>query len=170
MREKILAFLHSLILYDYILFGAIFSLFLFFIILAILKRENLLTAIFLILFSFIILFIGPIIGYKVLHIILYKSSVELVSQKKLQFLSAVVVKAKLHNESNFNFKECKVTANVHKASSNAIKDYIYSFKTIKKAEVIKHNIDINQTVDVKIIIEPFDYKKRYKISLNSECK
>jgi len=67
MREKILAFLHSLILYDYILFGAIFSLFLIFLILAIIKRESLISSILYIFFAFFILLAGPFIGYKTLH-------------------------------------------------------------------------------------------------------
>ena len=170
MREKILAFLHSLILYDYILFGAIFSLLLIFLILAIIKRESLISSILYIFFAFFILLAGPFIGYKTLHYFLYKNSIELVSEKKLKFMKAIVVRAKLHNESNFDFKECKITANVHKAHSNSVKNFLYSFRIIKKMTIITKDIKSGNSKNIKIIIEPFKYKKRYQISLKADCR
>jgi len=46
MKAKISAFVHNLLIYDYILFGAVFALFILFIILAVLVRKRLGFALF----------------------------------------------------------------------------------------------------------------------------
>ncbi|MEA2091021.1 MAG: DUF2393 domain-containing protein [Campylobacterota bacterium] len=170
MKSKITAFLDGLITYDYILFGSIFGLFILLIILGILLRRKIVLAIFLILLSFMILFIGPIIGYIKMHEFLFKNSVELISQKKLSFTKAVVVKGKITNESKYSFKECKITARAHKVSKKKLKNYLYSFKSFKKMSILEHDIVVGETREFKIIVEPFTYSKDYNISLGAKCK
>lgn len=72
MKSKISVFLQGLITYDYILFGSVFFLFLFFIILAILLRRKRGLAIFMMTLSFIAIFIGPFVGYVKMHEYLFK--------------------------------------------------------------------------------------------------
>ena len=81
MKDKITAFIDGLIVYDYILFGSVFALFLLFIILAIIARKKVVLALFLTLFSFVLLFFGSIVGYVQMHKFLFKNSTKLVSQK-----------------------------------------------------------------------------------------
>ena len=170
MKEKILAFIHSLILYDYILFGSLFFLFILFLIIAILKHKNIVASLLWIVMAFLMISVAPIIGYKVLHYYLFKNSIELVNQKKLHFLDAIVVKAKLTNESKFDFKECKVIARVHKGSSNSLKNFIYQFRTIKQTSTIEKDITSGKTRDIKLLIEPFSYQKKYQITLKAKCQ
>lgn len=170
MKGKITAFIDSLIMYDYILFGASFGLFLLFIILTIVLRKKALLATLFGLLSFSILILGPTLGYVKMHEYLFKNSTKLVSQKKLEFTNAIVVKGTLSNESKFDFSSCKITANVHKVSKNSLKNYIYKFKTLKKMSIIQENIIKNQTIDFKIIVEPFTYSKDYNITLGAKCK
>jgi len=170
MKERILAFIHSLILYDYILFGSLFFLFILFLIIAILKHKNIIASLLWIVMAFLMISIAPIVGYKILHAYLFKNSIELISEKKLHYLDAVVVRAKLTNESKFDFKECKITANVHKGSTNKLKNFIYQFRTIQRRSIIKQNIPLGSSKNIKILIEPFHYKKRYQITLKANCK
>ena len=170
MKAKITAFLNDLITYDYILFGGVFVLFILFIVLGIVLRKKIALAIFLILLSFTILVVGSTVGYVKMHDFLFKNSVELTSQKKLSFTQAVVVKAKLTNESKYDFTECKVTASAHKISKNRLKNFIYSFKSFKKMSILEQDIAVGETRDIKIIVEPFTYSKDYNISLGAKCK
>ena len=170
MKEKITAFINGLITYDYILFGSVFSLFLLLIILAIVLRRRVGLSIFILLLSFIILFVGPTIGYKEMHKYLFANSITLTSQKKLTFTPAIVIKGNLKNESNFNFERCEITASVHKVSKNALKNYIYGFKTLKKMSILEDNINKGNTRTFKLIVEPFRYKRDYNISLKASCK
>ena len=162
--------MHNLIIYDYILFGAAFLLFLFFIIIAILLRKKIGLAIFFLLFGFIILFVGPTVGYGKLHKYLFASEVQMSSQKRLIFTPAIVVRGSLKNVSKFDFKECKIVANVHKKSKNKLRNFIYQFKNIKKMSMIVPDIAKGQTRNFKLIIEPFTYKKSYDISLKASCR
>jgi len=170
MKEKIGAFIDGLIVYDYILFGSVFALFLLFIILAILLRKKLGVAVFLTVFSFVLLFIAPIVGYVEMHKFLFKNSTVLISQKKLNFTKAVVVKGVLKNESKFDFKVCKITASAYKVSTNAIKNMILPFKPFKKMSILEYNIAKDEQREFKIIVEPFVYSNEYNISIGAKCK
>ncbi|MBU0720821.1 DUF2393 domain-containing protein [bacterium] len=170
MKEKITAFIHNLILYDYILFGSVFVLFILFIVLSILMRKKLFFSIFLVLLSFAILTLGSTIGYIAMHQYLFKNSVALSSQKQLTFTQAVVVKGTLLNESKFDFKSCNVRASVYKVSGNPIKDYIFTFNPFQKMSMLEHNISIGETRYFKMIIEPFTYSGDYNISLGAKCR
>ena len=83
MKEKLTAFINGLITYDYILFGSVFGIFILFVIFAILLRKRLKFSIFVLLLSFLVFFVGPTIGYKEMHKYLFKNSITLISQKKI---------------------------------------------------------------------------------------
>jgi hypothetical protein len=170
MKEKFTAFMDGLITYDYILFATIFALFILLLIFAILLRKRLKSFLFVLLLSFITLFAGPTLGYKEMHKYLFKNSITLTSQKKLTFTPAIVIKASVKNESNFNFQRCKITATVHKASKNRLKNYIYQFKVLQKMSILEDNIVKDETRIFKMIVEPFNYKKDYNITLKASCK
>ena len=170
MKAKITAFIDGLILYDYILFGSIFALFILFIILGIVLRRKTGLAILLILLAFSLFILGPTLGYIKMHEYLFKNSTTLTSQKKLEFTKAVVVKGTLSNESKFDFKSCNITARAYKVSQNSLKNYLYKFKTIKKMSILENDIKKGETIDFKIIVEPFTYSKDYNISVGADCR
>ncbi|WP_321777433.1 DUF2393 family protein [Sulfurimonas sp.] len=170
MKEKITAFINELITYDYILFGGAFILFILFIILGIVLRKKTFLAIFFILLSFVILFGFPTIGYVKMHEFLFKNSIELVSEKKLTFTKAVVINATITNDSKRYFKTCRITAKAYKVSKNKLKSFIYSFKSFKKMSIILQDIEVGQTREFKMFLEPFTYSKKYHILLGAKCK
>jgi hypothetical protein len=170
MSNKLTTFIDGLILYDYILFGSVFALFILFIILGIILREKTVLAIFLIIFSFSILILGPTLGYIKMHEYLYKNSVSLVSQKRLTYTKAVVVYGVVKNLSKFDFKSCKITASAHKVSENSLKNYLFKFKSFKNMSILEKDILKGQEREFKVIIEPFTYSKDYNISLEASCR
>ncbi len=170
IKEKITAFINELVTYDYILFGSVFTLFLLFIILAIVLRKKVALSIFLILLSFTILILGPTLGYIKMHEYLYKNSCEIVSQKRLSFTPAVVLKGSVTNESKVDFSSCIITASAYKVSKNIIKKYIYPLKPFKKMSILEEDILKGETREFKIIVEPFTYTKDYNISIKASCR
>ena len=170
MKHKIQAFIDGLILYDYILFGASFVLFILFIILAIILRERLKTALFLVLLAFATIMLGPTLGYIEMHKFLYKNEVTLKENKRLEFAPAVVVKGAVKNLSRFDFKECVVTASLYKITKNEYKNYLLKFKPIKKQSILLKDIPKGQSKEFKMIVDPFTYKKEYGISLGADCR
>lgn len=170
MQSKIAVFLEGLISYDYILFGSTFLLFLLFIILAIILRRRVGLAIFLVILSFGILILAPTLGYVKMHEYLFKNSTQLISQKKLHFTKAVVVKGTLSNKSKVDFKSCKITANAFKVTGNAFKDYIFKFAPFKKMSTMEYDIKRDETRDFKIIVEPFTFSSDYNISIGADCR
>lgn len=170
MKERLLTFIHGLILYDYILFGLSFVLFLLFIIFALVFRKKLIIALFFVLLGFATLILGPTLGYIEMHKYLFKNSTKLISQKRLHFVQAVIVKGSITNESKFDFKECKISAEVYKITKNKYKNYLLKLKPFQKMSISEKNLLKGQTREFKIIIEPFKYKKDYNISLGASCK
>jgi len=170
MKEKITVFINNLILYDYILFGGIFFLFILFLILTILLRQKFFLAMVMLFTSFVILFAGPYFGYIEMHKFLFKNSTTLISQKKLHFTQAVIVKGTLTNESKFDFKSCTITASAYKVSGNPVKDFLFPFNPFKKMSIIEEDIQRGEIREFKIIVEPFIYTKDYNISLGASCK
>ena len=170
MSTKVSTFIDELITYDYILFGASFGLFLLLIILAIVIRKKVALAIFFILLGFGVFTLGPTLGYFKMHDYLFKNSVTLISQKKLSFSEAVVVKGTLLNESKVNFTSCKITASAYKVSDNSYKNYIYKLKPFKNMSIVEYDIKKGQSIDFKIFIEPFTYSKDYNVSLEADCR
>ena len=136
MTENSTTFLDGLIFYNYIFFGAIFSLFLLLTILGIILRHKILLAIFLIVLSFTILIVGSTLGHTKVNQFLYKNNTKLISQKHLTYSNAVVVYGVIKNNSKFDFKNCTISANVYKVSSNTIKNYIYGFKPFTKMSIL----------------------------------
>ncbi|WP_324171444.1 DUF2393 family protein [Sulfurimonas sp.] len=170
MKSKTIAFINNLISYDYMLFGGTFILFLFLIIIGIILRRKTVLAIFFILSSFIILLGVPTIGYVKMHEFLFKNALVLTSEKKLTFTEAVVIKGTITNNSKRYFNRCKVTAKAYKVSNNKLKNFLFSFKAFQKISITIEDIEVGQTKELKMFLEPFYYSKKYNILLGAKCK
>jgi len=170
MSKKVTAFIDGLITYDYILFGSAFVLFILFIVISILLRKKIGLALFFVLLSFSTLLVGPTYGYLKMHEYLFKNTVSLISLKNLSFTQAVVVKGKVTNTSKQNFQSCKITASAYKVTSNKYKNYLNKLKPFKKMSIIEYDINIGETREFKVIVEPFTYKRDFNISLGADCR
>jgi hypothetical protein len=170
MKEKITAFINNLILYDYILFGSVFALFILILILALVLRNKTAISAFLALLSFAILLLGPTLGYIKMHEFLFPTTLKLLSQKKLTYNPAIIVSGEVTNISKRNFKRCKLTAAVIRQGKNKIKNYIWQFKPLKKMSIVQESIAKGETRVFKIIIEPFTSTHDYNISIKADCQ
>ena len=170
MKGKMTAFIDGLIMYDYILFASSFILFIVFIILAILLRKKLILALLFVLLGFATFVLGPTLGYIQMHKHLFKNSVTLISQQKLNFTKAVVVKGRLTNESKKDFESCTITASAYKVTKNKYKNYLNALKPFKNMSIVSYHIAKGSSADFKIIVEPFTYERDYNISLGADCK
>lgn len=170
MNAKVAEFINNLVLYDYILFGAAFVLFLLFLILAIVIRTKTVIAVLLVIIAFSTLVLTPTIGYIEMHNYIYKNSIDLTYHKKLQFTEAIVLKGTLKNESKLDFGNCKISAEAFKVTGDEYKDYLMKFKPIIKMSITEHNISKGESRDFKFILEPFTYKKDYNVSVEAMCR
>jgi hypothetical protein len=171
MKQKVIAFIDSLILYDYILFGAMALLFILFLILAILLRRRVMFSVLSILFAFIFLLLGPILGYPIMHNLLYKNDVIMTQVKKLEFTNALLITGDIINRSKMDFLTCKIKAQAYKVTGKSIPDMIYPYKPFKKGMVkLDTLIKPGESQPFKLFIEPFNYTKDYNISIGAQCK
>ncbi len=170
MKEKLLAFLHTLSLYDFIYFGVVFLLFILLILLTLLLRKKTTLALFVLLLAILDLSVGLTFGFDFFHNYLFKNSVTVTKAKKLHFVQAVVIEGKLKNESKFDFKSCHLTATIYKETHNRYKDLLFRLKPLKHGTLTIKNIPKGADVDFKFLIGPFSYKKDINVSVKGVCK
>ncbi len=171
MKQKLIAFIDTLILYDYILFGAVGVLFILFLILAILLRHKTALSVLSVLIAFLILILGPTLGYIKMHQFLYKNEVNITKVQKLEFTDALLIEGTLKNNSKMDFLTCNIKVAAYKVTGNKIKDILYPFKPFKKASLkLDTMIKPKQSKKFKLFLEPFHYSKEYNLSTGANCR
>lgn len=170
LKVTLNAFVLTLHTYDYILFSISGALFILLLALAIILRKKTTISLILVLISFIIIIGGPIFGYRYVHSTLYKNEISQLQIKRLEFSEAVVIKGTLTNLGKQSFKNCSITASAYKAANGFLQELIYPLKPFKKMSILKdEDLDIDQSYDFKMILEPFTYSNEYNISIKAEC-
>jgi hypothetical protein len=170
MRNKIIAVIDNLGAQDYLLIGASFFLFLLCIILALVLRKNVLLASLSALFGFLILLLGPTFGLMQLHNYLYKNSLTLTHQQKLQFTNGVVVRGVIVNESQRDFSFCKLYAEAYKISGNPIFDFLFPYNPFTSEKHTEYDILQQEKREFTIIIKNFTYEGEFGTSLGAICR
>ncbi len=170
LRSTLESFIATLHTYDYILFGISGALFLLILLLAIVLRKKVGLSLFLVLLSFIIIIAGPTLGYQYIHATLYKTELTDLTIKRLEFSEAVVIKGTLTNLGKQSFNRCKISAKAYRGADNFLEELVLPLKPFQKMSILKEEkIDINNSIDFKMILEPFTYSKEYNISINVDC-
>ncbi len=171
LKISLVDYVNSLTLYDYLAYGwLVFLLFLLLLLSVLLFRKKPNLASFLLLISFISMFVGPVF----IKIFLDKTvrKVEVIDQNNtlLNFSNSLIVTGKLQNRGKIDFYVCHVSVKVLKASEDKYKNILNSIKPIrKKSIIIDANISKNKNREFKVIFEEFKYKNGYNIVVSSEC-
>lgn len=170
LKSSIEAFIATLHLYDYILFGVSGGLFLLILLLAIVLRRKTGFSLFLVLLAFIIIIAGPIAGYQYIHATVYKTEISDLQIKRLEFSEALVIKGNLKNLGSQSFQSCKLSAKAYREPTNILEEFVNPLKPFQKVSIIRDTpMQINDTVDFKMILEPFTYSNEYNISVKVDC-
>jgi len=171
MKAKIIDFINHLLIYDYLLFGGIFILFILLLVLAIALKNKMGLAIFMVLLAFGVLTIGPVVGYIKLHQYLFKNKISLYEVKALEFTEALLIKGEITNSSKRPFQECTIYVGVHKVSHNQYLDRLYPSLPFKKGSLkLVEHIKPGESAPFKLFVEPFRYTKDYNITIKGECR
>jgi len=163
-------FIASLHLYDYILFGISGALFVLILLLAILLRNKAILSLILVLLAFIILVALPISGYKYIHGQLYKTELTNLNIKRLEFSEAIVIKGTITNQGKVDFHKCTIGSQAYKGASGFLQEIVYPLKPFQKVSIVKQEeLGIGQSLDFKLVMEPFTYTDEYNISMKVNC-
>lgn len=171
LKASIKALVNSFHLYDYVLIGASAGLFLLLLLLAIVLRHKTLTSLLLIIFSFIVIAVGPVIGYKFVHGTIYKHSITDMLIKPLAFSEAILIKGTLTNQGRQTFNSCQINAKAYRGADNFLEELVYPLKPFLETSIVTEDaLDVNSSMDFKILLEPFTYAKEYNISVKANCQ
>lgn len=171
MKTQIIDFLHTLNLYDYLLFGGIIFFFLFLLVLSILLRHKQTLALILVVLALITLLIAPVGGYIALHALMYKHSINLTTVKDLEFTKALLIKGDITNTSKETFKECTLHVGVSKISPIKPLNKLYRYFPFRRQTIIINGPIAPQGSETfKILIQPFHYTKRHSVTVLGQCR
>lgn len=171
MKIRIIEFLHTLNLYDYLLFGGIIFFFLFLLVLSIVLRHKQTLAIILVLLAFITLITAPIGGYIALHALLYNHTIKLTTVKDLEFTEALLIKGDLNNTSQKTFKECTLYIGVSKVSPIQPINKLYTYIPFRRQTItIAGPIAPASSETFKLLLQPFHYTKRHNVTVLGHCR
>jgi hypothetical protein len=158
-------------MYDYVAFGWLVLFVLMLIIFGLLfSRKKPKLAIFMILTSFLLIFIAPI----ALKIILDKTvrHVEVLDQNHtfLNFSKALVVTGTLHNMGKTDLHRCYIKTKVLKDKENKYLQFLYNLKPLRQRSIMKEaNLTQDSKESFKIVFEKFKYNKGYSVATSVEC-
>lgn len=170
MKTAILHFIHTLSLYDYLLFGGVLFFFFFFIILAIALHDKLILAISFVFASFLILVTSPL-QYMALHNYLYHHTLQLTTVQDLEFTDALLIRGDLNNTSNQTLNECTIYVSIAKTSSIQLLNKAYPYLPFKTQKLyIKETIKPKGSHSFKLLIEPFSYSYPFQVTARGHCK
>lgn len=170
MKDIIISFIHNLVLYDYLLFGAIFAIFLLLVILIIVIRHHTILALLMLFIAILFLFISPIFGYIKLNHLLYNHTCTLTKVQQLKFSPALLIKGKITNLSNKTFKKCAITASISKTMHYKFINKLFALNPFQTMSIIKYNIKPTNSKKIQMIIQPFTAKGTYQVSLKAVCR
>ncbi|MFH0708623.1 MAG: DUF2393 family protein [Pseudomonadota bacterium] len=172
MKTQLLHFIDTLALYDYLLLGGILFFFFLFLILAVLFHHKLTLAITLILTAFLLLLGAPLGGYLLLHKYVYQHTISLTTVQDLEFTEALLLRGNINNTSKQSFKECTIYFGVSKTSSiKILNDKIYPYLPFQRQTLtITQSIKPNETETFKLLIEPFNYSKKFSVTAWGVCR
>lgn len=171
MKTQIVNFIHTLALYDYLLFGGVVFIFAFFLILAVLLHYHLKTAITLITMAFLTMIIAPFAGYHILHAQIYKHKIALTTVQDLEFSNILLIRGDLNNTSKKSFKECTVTIKVSKTHRIKQLNKLYTYLPFRTKKIIlKEPLKPNKSQSFKLLIEPFTYNKKFSVTAAGVCR
>lgn len=170
MIKQLSAFISTLGTYDYLLFGGSVLLFILLLLVAIILRKKLLLALAAVILAFIALLLTPILGYKTLHDMVYKHTLNVKEVRKLEFNQALVMKGTLTNDSNHDITACTITAEAYKVTGNALLDALYPLKPFQKGSIITLPVPVGQQIEFKLFLEPFTYTDEYNTTIGALCR
>jgi hypothetical protein len=172
MKTQLLHFIDTLALYDYLLFGGILFFFFLFLILAILFRHKLILAIMLVFFAFLLLISGPFGGYLLLHKYLYKHTITLTTVQDLEYTEALLLKGDISNMSKQTFKECTLYFGISQVSSiKILNDKVYPYLPFRREMLtLTQPIKPGDTESFKLLVEPFNYPKKFSVTAWGVCR
>lgn len=171
MKERVIDFIHRLLVYDYLLFGGIALLFILLMVMAVFFRHRTALAVTIVVISFIVLTVGPVVGYIQLHKYLFMNTVTVTEVKKLEFTEALLIRGSINNRSKRSFQECTLQSGVYKVTHNRYIDPLYPFIPFKKESMsLNAPIKSGESKTFKLFVEPFRYTKDFNITIKAECR
>ena len=171
MQKYLIEYIGSFTFYDYLAYLWLIVLFFILIALSLLMiKRNVFITLFLVFFSFLILFFSPFGIKHILDSYVRKTSIELEKPRYLHFSKSLIISGKLTNDSKIDYNKCIIYIDILENSSNKYLNYVNRLKPLReKSIVINKKIEQGGDYSFRIVIDNFNLKDDYNISAKADC-
>ncbi len=171
LKVSLLNYINHFTIYDYFAYAWLILLFFTLLVLAImLSKKTPLFSVFLVLLSFTLLFVGPFALKSYLDNTLRKTEVSTKNVQKLHFTNTLIVQGEVKNLSKRELNLCSIDVKVIKLGKNSFQNFLNRLKPIRKKSItLKKRLDINSSIEFKVVFDNFNYTKEFNTSLSSKC-
>ena len=171
LKRSLLTYIDHFLIYDYISFGWLILLFflLFFLAIAVVKKRPL-VALFVIVFDFILIIVGPfaIKWYLDAKFRSNEATVSLV--KELKFTDVLIIEGNVTNTSQMDFVTCNTYVDILKYTGNKYQDKFAFLNPIAKKSILLETPPLKgEKQSFRVLISPFRYGGDFNVSVSSEC-
>lgn len=164
-------FIYSLTNELIIAFGAVFGIFVFFIILSVAFNHNKILSFFFLSTSFIVIAAGPVAAYEFVEMEYKKTEFRQIEIRQLVFKDEISVSGFLVNKSAKILSDCRVEAKVYGKTDSPFKRFMGLAKPKSKAvAVIEKEIYPNTIGYFKLNAGNVQYKDEVDLSLKVRCR
>lgn len=172
LKESLLFYTKYLYLVDYMLILLVFFLFTFVLLLVVFLRDKPLIGLFIIAIDIIASFFIFIYGYDFIDNKVRTRQTNILNQRVINSTNSLSVDFNITNNSNKNFKICKVLAKIYKdpnSNENIIFQYKDKLMPIRQKSITLKNLKKQATQIQRISFENFTMENNYTVKLKSEC-
>jgi len=158
-------------IYDYIAYIWLILTFLILVFLSLLlAKKSTKMSVVMILFAFILLFVGPFVLKYFLDKTVRPVLVNHVVYKKLHFSNTLIVDYSLKNLSKKPYYFCQIDTKVYKPSKSKLRNFLNKLKPITYRTIInKKEIKAGESMQGRTLFYDFSYPKDINVSVEAKC-
>lgn len=171
LKSSILTYINHFGIYDYIAYAWLILTFLILIFLSLLLiKKSTKLSIIMILFSFLLLFIGPFALKYFLDKTIRPVKIEHLRYKKLHFSNTLIVDSDIKNISKKPYTLCQIETKIYRYSKSKFKTFINRLKPIKYMTILKRvELKAGETMSNRAVFYNFSYSYDINTSVIAEC-
>jgi hypothetical protein len=136
----------------------------------VLSKKSQIISLFFLFVSLGLLFAGPFVLKNYLDKALRQTKVETTLVKKLNFSNTLIVQGNIINLSKRKLSICSLHVDVVRNGKNSLQEFVNKLKPIRKRTMIlDRSLDINDSIDFRVVFENFFNEKDFNVSIESSC-
>lgn len=166
-KELIINFFNLFAVYEIALMGSLFILFLLFFLLGLLLRGRRFFPKFFFFLSFLVFASGPFVMKYCMQNLFYTLEVDITQSKRLEYIDAFLLEAKLTNKGFLPISTCEVSVDIQREDWLKFLNLIYPKKSYKKTLFMR--LEPQQSWNLNVLFNDFTQALPFEYRVQIDC-